>query len=389
MKLLLIGEQQSISLITHVIYDSAWISSVLVWEDTIRLKTLSSSLLAGYDYIVLAFSDRTTGPHITQFLSEEYGISPAAIIDFYMIYDSLVPIMKVDRVMKNPLYSSYDGLILGLSHTQFGILPNIMPKRFANLSVSSQDLYYDLKTLEYCIENYPEKIRNLNYIMIDMLDYSYFNYDISLGRIAYSYYYGTNNGFLLDGHNFDCNKNFSFTFEEVKTDILCKYYQGVDGEHIQIYGSLFQDPHAYTHYRDYTSVHEKLYQRTNMITDEDIASFALKSSIVQTVHPDTLAENKDIFYRLLKCIYMLNPDMKVFLLIIPRYAEIQEKTAPAYRQWKDLFYETVDSAKRQFPFTLLDLNDHEISKKRIYYQDLCHLNYFGALKLTEYLVQFL
>lgn len=389
MKLLLIGNQQELDFISHVVYDPTWISTVVFWEDCARNNTLTHALHTSYDYLILGFSNKTMSCHIARFLTEEHQVNPSVMINFYAIYYALVPMMKVDRVMKNPLFPSYEGIILGLSHSQMGILPDAMNKPFANLSVSSQDLYYDLKVLEHCIANYPEKIRHLNYIMIDMLDYSYFNYDISLGRIAYSYYFWRNNGFILDGHNFARNKNFPFSFDEMIIDISQKYYEGTDINSIQLYGKLFNDAHKYSGYKDYISDYEKNYLRTNIITDEDIANFALKSSIVQTVHEDTIKENIDIFYRLLETIYKLNPDMKVLLLIIPRYIEIQKKTIDAYCRWKDMFYEQIIEANRQYPFTFLDLNDHEIATKRLYYHDLCHLNHFGAMKLTAYLNELL
>ncbi len=41
--------------------------------------------------------------------------------------------------------------------------------------------------------------------------------------------------------------------------------------------------------------------------------------------------------------------------------------------------------KTEIPFKYLDLREHEMSRDRIYWQDAEHLNYYGALKFTEYL----
>ena len=68
-----------------------------------------------------------------------------------------IPAMRADRVMTNPLYAEYEGLILGISHAEVGIAANRMTGNWANLAVSSQDIFYNYKTLEYCIGKYWEK----------------------------------------------------------------------------------------------------------------------------------------------------------------------------------------------------------------------------------------
>ena len=89
--------------------------------------------------------------------------------------------------MLNPSHDSYDGVILGLSNVEVGVIPSQFKAAFCNLAVSSQDIYYNLKTLEYCYENYYEKLKNLKYAIVDLHDYNYFNFDTSLSNSAVKY----------------------------------------------------------------------------------------------------------------------------------------------------------------------------------------------------------
>lgn len=88
--------------------------------------------------------------------------------------------------MADPFHTHYNGMVLEISHAEVGILPKALNGDFCNLAVSSQDIYYNMKTLKYCIDNYPNKIQDLQYLIFEMYDYTYFNYDVSLSKAASS-----------------------------------------------------------------------------------------------------------------------------------------------------------------------------------------------------------
>ena len=86
----------------------------------------------------------TVKPSLTvkKILVEEYNVDSNKILEFWKIYNAHIPLMVCDRLMLNPRNASFDGIICGLSYTEVGILPEKLNGTFANLSVSSQDIYY-------------------------------------------------------------------------------------------------------------------------------------------------------------------------------------------------------------------------------------------------------
>ncbi len=135
-----------------------------------------------------------------------YDIKQKKILDFYGYYRSSVPLMVAERRMEYPLIDKYKGMILGISHAETGIIARMFEQPFCNIAVSSQDIYYNLKALEYCYQKYRSKIEDLEYMVFDMFDYHYFNFDTSMSRNAHAYYtWG-----IFDPHNFAQNKNSLF-----------------------------------------------------------------------------------------------------------------------------------------------------------------------------------
>lgn len=389
MELLLIGHQQDLHMILQALRNPAYVKNSLIWEDFYQLEQLHKFLASSYDAILLGFNNSDIAAGVFQILTDEYHVPSNSILNFYRIYHAIVPQMKVDRIMKNPALHSYEGLILGISHAEFGIIDKAFDKNFANLAVSSQDLYYNLKTFIYCTSRFPEKLHELKYVFIDLYDYSYFNFDISLGKLAY-HYYNQFRGFLLDAHHFPQNKNYTThtSFNDLKDWILYQCYSGITNEHLQLWETLFDDVHAYNGYSDYTN-HAFLQSRMHIITDEDIKNYDPKNGNLTKKHPDTLRENAEVFHLLLKLIYEWNPNMQVYLLILPRYLEAQKKLKPLLEKWEKTFFDILNTEQKQYPFTFLDLSNHEIAKNKYCFEDVSHLNYYGALKLTAYLNQLL
>jgi hypothetical protein len=314
------------------------------------------------------------------------GVEECKIIDYFQFYRATVPLMVADRVMSNPLEQTYNGLILGISHAQFGILPECMSMKFANLAFSAQDIYYNLKTLEHCLENYADKVKHVEYIILDMYDYSYFNFDTSMVKWAPRYY--LTGGYSKVPHHFDENRNYDYSFEQLMLKILSDKYAGIDDEKITVFDQMFAQVHAYRNYEEFVNV-KVISERTGVVNDNDIADYRIDTGIVSKIHEDTIKENKGYFRDLLKLIYQWNPQMKVYCILLPRYMDIQHKTAEAFEPWKKMFYEIMQKMQAEYPFTFLDFNGHEISEKRSCYYDASHFNYYGAVKFTDLLETYL
>ena len=135
-----------------------------------------------YDYIVLALSNRYVSEKIKEELIHE-GTAPQKIIDFRQLFTR----QKVDKVMYNSKDEKVDGVILGLSHALFGINPTYLPGVWKNLAMPGEDLYCHYKILRKCVDCYFDRIKDLKYAVLDMYDYTVFNYDVSLSKNMLEY----------------------------------------------------------------------------------------------------------------------------------------------------------------------------------------------------------
>ncbi|WP_294345357.1 hypothetical protein [uncultured Clostridium sp.] len=361
-----------------------------------------------FDYIVIAIESTEVRKVAYEDL-KQLGIESKKIVDFFDIYMECysykldIPVKKIDRIMSN-VNKPLDGIILGISHGLCGINPKYLQKNFCNLAIPSQDLYYNLKQLKHLIKNYREKVENLQYVVIDMFTYIYFNYDISLTKNAVLYY--ELSGYRDDeSHNFAKNKNFDGTISEELAKIQEKYEKDAREKYSredvrarkEIYNSLFdmdnvdinEDFKRIGIYDRYVSDFGTRVERERVITDEEIEKLKsedMPNSIAVNMFSETVKENIEIFNEMLKTIFELNKDMKVYLVLIPQYIEREIKVQKEDLDWKPKFYDILDKFKEEYKFEVLDFKDCEaISAKREYYYDFGHLNYQGSMVFTELL----
>jgi len=103
-----------------------------------------------YDCIIVAFQNGELSKDICGLIKEIITNENCTVFDYTLWHNATIPLMRADRTMSNPLYSEYNGMILGISHAEVGFLANRF-QSCCNLAVSSQDLFYNFKTLQYCI----------------------------------------------------------------------------------------------------------------------------------------------------------------------------------------------------------------------------------------------
>lgn len=361
-----------------------------------------------FDYIVISIESVEERKKAYENLLN-IGIETNKIVDFFDIFMECysyrldVPEKKIDRIMSN-VNEPLDGIILGISHGLCGINPKYLQKNFCNLAIPSQDLYYNLKQLKHLIENYKDKIEKLQYVVIDMFTYIYFNYDISLTKNAVLYY--ELSGYRDDeSHNFAKNKNFDGTIAEELAKIQAGYEkEGIEKysrkdvkEKKEIYNSLFnmdnvdvnEDFKRIGIYDRYVSDFYTRVERERIITDEEIEKLKsedMPNSIAVNMFSETVKENIEIFNEMLETIFEINKDMKVYLVLIPQYIEREIKVQKEDLEWKPKFYDILDKFSEKYKFEVLDFKDCEdISSNREYYYDFGHLNYKGSMVFTELL----
>lgn len=309
------------------------------------------------------------------------------VIHFLRIANALVPQMTVDRVMSNPYVDEYDCIILGLSHAEVGIVPEIMPFRVANIAVSSQDIYYNLESLKYCIEKYSEKIANIKKVYIDMFDYTYFNYDTSLSSTILMYY---SVGGIFLPHNIIDNKNLGLNeFNDgVLNYVRQKMVEGITNEHLKIWDELFDNimtkSPEYLGYRNkpFLELREKTFD-----PNKCVSSNLMNTGIINKKHEKTISENIIHFRQLMELLMEINSNMEINLVITPQHQICNIEGNTVMQSWKQEFYSIIESLKSDYMFRLLDYRLDEMSGHDEYFYDAEHLNYMGAQVFTKKLLE--
>lgn len=315
-------------------------------------------------------------------LKKEFNIPQEKIISFWQLYNASLPTRVCDRIMLNPSHCTYDGVILGLSNVEVGIIPSQLKASFCNLAVSSQDIYYNLKTLEYCYENYYEKLKNLKYAIVDLHDYNYFSFDTSMSTSALKYLgFG---GYDLDAHNFSQNKNYNGDYSEYVEKIENLKFDGLNEVNVAQWSVNFPDVHELDNFAGFVSAYSDLSKRKAVVTDQQIDAYKYDRSNVVQIFDKTVKKNVEYLEKLLQLLYKINPEIKIYLTVLPKFVEVETKDAPQLLKHKNLFYEIIEKLRGKFDFEFLDFKKiSEIMYHRNYFYDANHLNYFGAIKLTD------
>lgn len=379
MNILLIGDEANITKVANTMHQE-YVADVLLWSDCVGVnELLEGNIHNSYDVIIVCADDAEMRETIYDTLTIYLNISPDRIIDFYKLYMATIPMMNVDAwMMKRD--ANYEGLIFGISHAEVGIAPKLLPYSFANLAVGSQDLYYNFKTFEYCINKYQDRIVNLKHVIIDLFDYTYFNYDVSMSKEVLNYIiYG---GYNLDKHNFDLNKNVNYTFDDAIYYVMGRRYERVNDANSKLWAEIFGNIHDNDGYSDYTKS-DRLYTRNRIVDDTMTEEYYANRPISRKRFDATIAENKEIFVSFLKRIKEFNSKIEITCLLMPKHRKTYEKAAELNANWKNEFMTIINEAQQKVDFDFWDFTEDEISLHAEYYFDAAHLNYLGAMEFTK------
>ena len=332
MRIIIIGIAEDIEEVSSFINHEENTVDILFWNDYEQIYDLIFRK-TNYDVCVIAVRDEELADAIVEQAARNFGIEHRKIINYYLFYHATIPHMKMERVLSIPR-KNYDGIILGISYSEVGIIPEILGNHFINLSVSSQDLFYNLKTLEYVKENYPERMKGIQYLILDMFDYTYFNFDISLSKTVFYYYsYG---GYVLDEHNFGKNKSVHCSFDEGMKTSTSKKYKDITEDQITLWYSLFGDVHKKDGYKGYKEIDE-IYKRNRIVDDDAVKRYEYEQSIVKNVFENTISENIAVFDRIIELARSINPDIRIVCVILPQYIKGMDCNQDLYFAWKERF----------------------------------------------------
>ena len=323
------------SSVNHNMSNITWVPTNTVSDAIDYIKKNIYFFTSDNVRIYLMISSLNTKTTIRQILSV-INIKSSQILDIYQLYMHKLPTLHYERIIGN-CTQPLDGIIFGISHGQTGIVEESLPGNVLNFCSSSQDIYFNTKILSALAEEYYDFICNAKYVIFDMFDYTYFNYDVLLSNELLNYL--GFNGFFCENRN---------------------------------------------------SNNKKIFRQNKILDDYSISTYMLPNSLVfssiqRHIFEPTIqfqVANLDHFCRLL---FRLNPDIQIIGVLLPKYYIVEENEKIVNQIWKPHFENIISSFQQKYTnFSFFDFkNLTSISKKQEYYRDLSHLNCNGAHHMTE------
>lgn len=363
--------------------DSVSIIKVFNGRKFYRLDEIQES---SFDYIILAMENKKTCTAIIEMLSGKYKIDRDKILDFWHIYYATCSVNLADyRVLKNN--NILDGVILGLSHGEAGINIDYLTGNWCNLAISSSDIFSNYKVFEYVYGKYQKKFNDLKYVIIDLFDWLYFNYDTSMARNALNCIGSIKN---IPGifHNLKNNKKIigeEYILDEVlKLKGFRPLNEFVTEKELLQIDELFNDIHAQEWvYKKYNKI-----KRYGIIDEncDDYLKPDYMPAIAKKHFRGTKQENILVLRKLLDMLYQINGNMKIYGVLIPRYYTVENVHREIYREWKEEFQDIIADIRKDYKFELLNFKDYlPISANHNFYFDVSHLNEIGSIAFTSLL----
>lgn len=337
-----------------------------------------------YDYIIITLNQRKLSDEIKEMLVTNYHIKRECIINFFEMYAE----QKVDKVMST-CKQKCDGIILGISHAALGLNPQYMGGGYCvNLANGSEDIFYHYQVIKKCAEKYGAKIENIKYAIIDMYDYTIFNYDASLSNQIL--FYWSHGGMMENLHNFHKNKNFlnspinvmkEYGYFSLTTESLRKLRSKMFDEKLvkETLQNMYSNKEpVYLGFNDYPLE----VQFCNGLPQEPFLPFDLHY-MGEPRYPKTIEENIYLLEQTVKLLRGINSNIKIYFLLMPRYFILEQYHKILLQSYKSDFENIVGKFEKEFGIVYLNMKDTKtISKNPHFYRDTAHLNYYGAIAFT-------
>lgn len=336
-------------------------------------------------FIKKSFTPEKEFADIIMELITDVGFSQEKVLDGYRFYRALYPRERYSYIMENPEITKLDGLVFGISHAESGIRSEYLPGCVKNFSVSSQDIYFNYITAQRLWSDYFEKVTDVKYIVFDMFDYTYFNFESMLTGATINYF---GNSGLRCPDEFDRmgNKNVAASSSAINMYLDSKLSQ-LSEDKVKVFDEVFTDLMQNDDYAYSDHVIENKHLKM-----EDIEKYQNKptiTSVQANIFEESMDRNVNYFLEFLLFIFRKNPNMKVFLCLLPKYFEVEQFEKANFGQWKNLFEGLIQQIQKKFPnvYYLNYKEDNEVSGNIEYYRDLTHLNHEGAICFTKKLAK--
>lgn len=327
-----------------------------------------------FDYVIVTSDNCHTALNITDMLKKCYQIPEQKILPYFVYANHELYSILLNSDNGN----KYECMVFGNSHARDGILTKYLCVKSINFSISSQDIYGNYRTFQRVVNEYGHKFLNLKYVLIDLYDYNYLNYDTSLSSEIFNYIYS--NG-IIEEHNFRNNENFEI-YRGVKFErqLLERIGISKDSEKTKILKSVFSINEGVI-----AKSNAEIYKNKSFIEkNAPLIEEKILGSLVHKRFEGTIKENKKLLTQFVKDIRALYPKAQVIFTLIPRYTTMENVNEVFMTKWKKELYEFIAELKETYHIYFFDMKKNKsISGNPYFYQDICHLNTVGGISLTN------
>lgn len=301
-----------------------------------------------YDFHYILIASQFNEEILNQLI--DLNIDKSKIFQYFKFLDSL----RNHFIQTYKSFLKRDGMEVmatWISYVHWGLNENTLIKKVHKFSSASQDLYYDYKIIKYLLEEYPEKMSDIRYVIIG-LSYYAFQYDMSLSAMSNKtlLYYPI----LKDGHHFNgIEKTYSDI--EMSLSIANKVFnKNKEGKYI-----LNCNRKDFSQIKDKEKLGEK---QANIDCNKN--------------YPETVKENIQIFRDYLYLLKIKN--IKPIVVVFPAS---KYYTSHFSKRIEDEFHSIIASVRKEYDFQYIDYFRSDLFTDEDF-TDISHLNPKGAEKFT-------
>ena len=323
-----------------------------------------------YDYFFLLADEEDIIEKILEKL-EKNGIHEEKILVYKIFKDKMCAqndMMIIDEFLKSN--EDVDAVILGMSHAKDGIKTECFHEQIVNLAIPSIDLFYMKKLIGKLAKS--GKLSGMRFIIIE-LPYYMFNWDISRSRKSFE--------------RFEVLRYFG-DFHHMEKEKVQSHIQNM-----QIIESLVQDAfltkgnepkklrNQHLFFRILRSFYYDIICQDSDSEKKRQMKCQQRSNMWEKLHEETLLENEQIWKELILLIRKENPQMQIYVTILPHNPIFFSAHSNFIKRMKRIFYEKVRVDDK---LIILD-SFNSLKRHEEYFKDDCHLNGFGAYMYTIFL----
>ncbi len=307
-----------------------------------------------FDYIVVC-CESGRGYKLCEQILIENGISPEKILPTWVLnfresvfQNTYLEYLELDR--------RYETVVLGASNTRFGLLTDLLGADCFKFSLNGMDLHGIELYISHLLKESPYFAATKTVI----LDFAYLMFNLD-------------NCSTKDGLNLIRRMAIYEPFDD-----LGRYSENAESNiRIKQYKALKK---LFAHKYEKTVTAKS---NNYMSTDVSGASNDVYANGAWTkIYPETIKENTERFERIMQMLSTM--EARVIVLLFPLNSRFIETNRFILAKLKKMFYKRLDSFRDKYEFSVIDFNESE-SFPSYYYYDYTHMNFCGALKMTQIL----